>query len=1113
MIVEDSNTSEPAVTPLQGKPLGDLPSHTLKTYGTISCGLETMKGAWASLTHVFSYGGCPVTSDGLFATPGRPPRNALSERPVHLLIIDQGSSRPSQQLPTHWSQMVQECPLPLRPRVILESWPEQAVSWTVSPTDKAQRTRWRDLGYASRFRLIRTTNHGGALDQTRLIVARLSPELDATWAWTRPARGSPRAMANLLTPHGLLPRQVKRHTHRPGTQDYPNADVDPMPNCLGAYIHTQQGVRRLQADELARGLGCAKATLAAFPSPSNKGLLHTTSAFIWEALSEPLQGCATTPPVPVNVFHDWDFLTQSALDPARGRVPAAPPPQPSSGFRWSCPDLSPEGDWYKHRLDSLRRACKVYARQGKDSDGLYKEGLTILERHRHNYLGDGPSVQHLQLIWWEFPPEHWDAIRDGSRMGFLTTPPSTLHDNAPMDETQLKVAAQFVDELIDIGAVGPPPGDGRVHANTPLFCLEKPGQPGEWRVIADCKAGGQNAHMGPDPVYLNRPLHILEQMYHGGWTAVADASKFFYQFPSHPDDQPWLGLIHPLTGKHHVWCGCPMGSGSSPALAGRYGLAFVRLLRERSEWFHTTPTANCWWSELREEGYDPKRGYGFSLSRTDGKPSVRIWVFVDDFCIHGPDKASTEAALAAFLDLAVDVGLLVHPKKLKPPAQVQEYTGFLFDTTGPPTLKIPPAKTERALAMADHLRGYPTGKPLSRLALSVIAGTLESLADATPRRLGHTYLRHTHGLIHPSGMDPGPDVYYTSCVVTPPVRREMAWWIRLLQNPIGRVVNSAASSTLIPTWGDGSGTGTGGTISLPNQPLHLWMGQWTPVVHHCSSNWKELKTLLLTLQQLATAPTDDLEGSTVFYFTDNSVTYYVSSSGASSSPGLHSLVEQIQLLTLDLGFHLEVVHVPGLAMIQQGTDGLSRGIWMSHLHPSVDQHALTRAVFEPMRPAPEEIRRVVHEHALPGEPRLVPWDHPGGADLFHTFTVWFPPPELARQCLIRVIESWVEVPRTTSALFFIPRTLSHCWTGLSRHLRLLETIYPHKQYLATPPLLPIPILVLYLPAHVPSLPPPDRLEPSPRPRGYRAHAAMAEAVRRLPPTDPAWPTGSLLSLC
>jgi hypothetical protein len=38
-----------------------------------------------------------------------------------------------------------------------------------------------------------------------------------------------------------------------------------------------------------------------------------------------------------------------------------------------------------------------------------------------------------------------------------------------------------------------------------------------------------------------------------------------------------------------------MGSSSSQAIACRYGMSFVGMLRERFEEFQGTPQANCWW--------------------------------------------------------------------------------------------------------------------------------------------------------------------------------------------------------------------------------------------------------------------------------------------------------------------------------------------------------------------------------------------------------------------------------------------------------------------------------------------------------------------------------------
>ena len=134
--------------------------------------------------------------------------------------------------------------------------------------------------------------------------------------------------------------------------------------------------------------------------------------------------------------------------------------------------------------------------------------------------------------------------------------------------------AEFVDELRDLGILVDPSEDMEVKSNAPLFAIPKSGQPGQFRVICNMKDGLQNDVVSGDPVFLN----ILFQLYEGGYTAVADASKFFKQFWTRREDQPYLGTVHPITGKLYVYRGLPMGAGNSPALAGRYGLVFLRLL-------------------------------------------------------------------------------------------------------------------------------------------------------------------------------------------------------------------------------------------------------------------------------------------------------------------------------------------------------------------------------------------------------------------------------------------------------------------------------------------------------------------------------------------------------
>ena len=123
-----------------------------------------------------------------------------------------------------------------------------------------------------------------------------------------------------------------------------------------------------------------------------------------------------------------------------------------------------------------------------------------------------------------------------------------------------------------------------------------------------------------------------------------------------------------------------------PCLCGTFWTRVSLAATHEQYFLQSRPRAKCWWTEMKELGYDPLLGYGYVLTWPDGAPAIQIWVHVDDFAIHCPDKTSTTQTLHVFLDAAVNLGLLCHPKKLKPPSQTPLYTGFVFDTCKMPML-------------------------------------------------------------------------------------------------------------------------------------------------------------------------------------------------------------------------------------------------------------------------------------------------------------------------------------------------------------------------------------------------------------------------------------------
>jgi hypothetical protein len=243
-----------------------------------------------------------------------------------------------------------------------------------------------------------------------------------------------------------------------------------------------------------------------------------------------------------------------------------------------------------------------------------------------------------------------------------------------------------------------------------------------------------------------------------------------------------------------------------------------------------------------------------------------------------------------------------------------------------------------------------------------------------------------------------------------------------------------------------------------------------------------------------------MENETVFYFTDNIVTYFVMQNGSSSSPELHRLVRAAKLLELQLGCCIEVVHVPGRLMIVQGTDGLSRGMWIAPerlLRSSLDESMLTLEAV-PFSPAfGEWLLKLVGYR-----PWKVYQHHTGISKwhwdtIFQQLSIWTPSPELGRQSLGHFMDCWVERAQETSIIFVIPHILQRDWGNLSKYILDIGTFYPTELPLECHFKSLIPFCVLHVPCFVRSLAP-HRMEPTtPTSRYERWHQRQADYVRGL----------------
>jgi hypothetical protein len=830
-----------------------------------------------------------------------------------------------------WIPWVREAEDQHRPRAIMVFAKGSTIKEEEAGIPKAHRKVLNKLGYDVRYWYINAWKYGAALDlSTVCMVWYRTPDVASMLPSPQSIMLPVQPMSNLLKPFGVpskawtkrRPKRVSQSKRGPcqilghisGELVYDEQGA--MPNEVGSWISTTKGIRRLQYEELAKAKGMEDLLLACERAHTRSSIRQSKGIHVWTAALEALGVWMRGPEeeVPKNILKEASREIPSWNDEGEDR---------KESWSWEPPDLCVDGSWYQARLKTLRAAIQGLP----DAIQLYQDGLKALDCHRLNYTDDGPKF--LQLIWWEFPEQHWEALRLGSSMNFLIQPSGDLILNSEMDDIELSAAGKFVDELISLGVLQE--AKEELLGNCPLFCVDKPGQPGEKRCIADMKIGGQNSCIGKDPVYLTQKRTILAQMYTNGWSAVADASKQFHNFPTVPGERKYMGCIHPITEARLVYCGLPMGSSNSPAISCRVTNGGIRTIQERESLFQGYVWLNTWATKMTDGTYDVRLGHGRVIMGDDGLPAALIWVMVDDFLIHAPTQRKCNQAFSLFMDNMVRMGFICQRVKTSPPSQEQKFCGLIFDTRATPTMRIPMAKISRTLATLARIRELNDRQLLTRLAASVLGGLCQSLVDATPARQGQTYLRELYNNIHLTSELYGRPLYYTEFELSAETLADLQWWEEFLSLNPGNTSRAGHMQTMGVTWGDGSGTGTGGTFELVQHRhtpvLETWMGTWAAHVAHFDSNWRELRTLLWTLEQLSGATNHGgealpisslaekpdpargtLDGGTLFYFTDNMmVTYYI----------VHN--RKIKIIELRLGCRLEPIHVPGRLMIVQGT--------------------------------------------------------------------------------------------------------------------------------------------------------------------------------------------------
>lgn len=141
--------------------------------------------------------------------------------------------------------------------------------------------------------------------------------------------------------------------------------------------------------------------------------------------------------------------------------------------------------------------------------------------------------------------------------------------------------------------------------------------------------------------------------------------------------------------------------------------------------------------------------------------------------------------------------------------------------------------------------------------------------------------------------------------------------------PLVCVVRSSKIITVYYGFGDASSQGFGATIERADG-IQGRYGLWSSADAGQSSNFRELLNLVQSVEEEASA--NNVADTELWLFTDNSTAESCFCRGSSSSQLLHELVLRLRRLEMEHSLNLQIVHVAGTRMIEQGTDGLSRGL-------------------------------------------------------------------------------------------------------------------------------------------------------------------------------------------
>ena len=586
-----------------------------------------------------------------------------------------------------------------------------------------------------------------------------------------------------------------------------------------------------------------------------------------------------------------------------------------------------------------------------------------------------------RLIFWRWPKEFRREARDGSEVYIKDKLPNyTKKQNWTKIHSEKKAMIKKLHKVQERGYVIP----GHVSSLTGFFCVPKGSD--DIRMVYDATKCGLNDSVWAPNFAMPTVDSSLRAMEVTTWCGDIDLGEMFLNYMMDEKIRPYCGIdvteclretdAHGFRrrskGKRvwYRWERCMMGFRSSPYNAVKACTWSEEIIRgnnmDESSPFHWDVVV------LNLPGmktYNPILPWVYKWNTKLECIAGEIFIYVDDIRPTGKDDSHCERVCHRTASRSNYLGQQDAPRKRRPPSQQPGlWSGSLVKTNNSNIfISTSQEKWNKGRAIIFNLISHYTNNVSSKTSceptfdfknLERGRGFLVHLGNTypwiRPRLKGiHHTLDSWRGRRDTDGWKYSDKDWDFLCddarrnkdddalpFLVPKLShggkviavKRLKWDLLALgklmsgMEPPLRLIRGKKLYIVKYGFGDASGSGFGSSWEDSNGGVSYRFGTWGSDGSSKSSNYRELRNLVDTLEDLSV--NEDLSGMEMFLFTDNSVAENAFYKGSSSSPLLFQLILRLNVLEKDARMKLHLIHVAGTRMISQGADGLSRGNMM-----------------------------------------------------------------------------------------------------------------------------------------------------------------------------------------